>query len=131
MIFCVSEIEPNKSESRNAGMLSICGAGLIGFGFFQLILHKPVLEDPSKVPPEAVALLQQMGFTNPFALGAWFIAMGLLATGLGWCLRKRKFYWLAILAAVGWALVFPVFGTIWGIYTLIQLCRPSVRRQFS
>lgn len=115
---------------RNMGMLSICGAGLVGFGIFQLIVHKPVVEDPSKMPPEALPWLQQMGLTNPFAVGAWFIVMGLVAAVLGMCLRKRKFYWLAVLTALLWAIVFPIFGTIWGLYTLVQLCRPSVRAQF-
>jgi hypothetical protein len=68
------------------------------------------------------------------SVGAIGLMAAVILVGGGTCMLVLKFYWLAFLAGLV-AIISPggcfVFGLVGGVWSLVQLVRPEVRRAFS
>ena len=61
-----------------------------------------------------------------FCFAAAFIVCMILA-GVN-LLKKRHYYYCMVMAAI--ATLIPVFGTLLGVFTIIELCKPEVKAAF-
>lgn len=61
-----------------------------------------------------------------FCFSAGFIVCMILA-GVN-LLKKRHYYYCMVMAAI--ATLIPIFGTLLGVFTIIELCKPEVKDAF-
>jgi hypothetical protein len=106
-----------------AGAIPILGAAYAGLGVAMVLGRLPGMS-PAK--GEAFGWL-------PIAMGSFVVLIGVVSVGLNLLtarsLRDRKNHTLCLLTAAMNCVHFP-FGTLFGAFTLIVLCRPAVRAAF-
>ncbi len=128
------------SDQQHLRLLSIfhyvAGGLLYLFGFFPIIhllmgiLMLSGVMDSENQPDEA--MLRVMGcffliFPLLFMMAAWTLATLIIVSGRK--LARRVSYTFCLVIA-GIECVFMPFGTVLGIFTIIVLCRPSVKEIF-
>lgn len=131
----------NDTDQQHLHLLSIFHYIVSGicylFGFFPIIhLILGILMLTGVLPAESEeeqASLKVMGcifllFPLIFMFAAWTLATLIMITGRK--LEKRISYTFCLVIA-GIECLFMPFGAILGVFTIIVLCRPSVKSQFT
>jgi hypothetical protein len=107
-------------------MLVIASIPLIHFTIGVVMVFAPGSMGGSGPPPRLVGLMFMLIAGSIVVLG-WALAIGMMLAGR--FLSQRKHYMYCLIIA-GFSMLVQPFGTILGIFTLIVLIRPSVKRLF-
>ena len=109
-----------------AGMSALTGC----FPIFHLAIGIAVVSGRFSPEPNDPAVATLMGWMFTGVAGAMIVAMWSLAVVLVWagrCLQEKRRPTFCLVVAGLECLMMP-FGTVLGVFTIIVLMRPSVRR---